>query len=58
MTLRDLNIGPVKKIPLFRSDFAAWQAGLKRDPLANDDQNVLNRFLLDRTNNQDGLFYK
>ena len=40
-----------------RSDFAAWQAG-KRAALTNDDQNILNEFQMDRSNNEDGLFYK
>ena len=41
----------------FRSDFAAWQAG-KRAALTNDDPNILNEFQMDRSNNEDGLFYK
>jgi len=47
-------------IPLLRSDFAAWQglqAG-KRAALTNEDQNILNRFQMDRSNSQDDLFYK
>lgn len=40
-----------------RSDFAAWQAG-KRAALTYDDQNILNEFQMDRSNNEDGLFYK
>ena len=45
--------------PLFRSDFAAWQAG-KRAALTNDDQQMLGRFQLAQPNIQSDheAFYK